>query len=86
MYKAVYKQIWTFSIRLIYYVEPYETASIERFWLKSGLNDKSKETIHIETQKRKKSEMFSNFQEHLGQKRIEPDQNLFFILLAPSTG
>ena len=50
----MYKQIWTFFIRLIYYVEPYETANIERFWLKSGLNDKSKETINIETQKTKK--------------------------------
>lgn len=50
----MYKQIWTFFIRLVYYVEPYETANIERFWLKSGLNDKPKETINIETQKMKK--------------------------------
>lgn len=45
-----------------------------------------KKLFTLKHKKGKKSEMFSNFQEHLGQKRIEQDQNLFFILVAPSTG
>ena len=59
---------------------------LKDFDLKVDLMTNQKKLFTLKHKKGKKSEMFSNFQEHLGQKRIEPDQNLFFILVAPSTG
>ena len=59
---------------------------LKDFDLKVDLMTNQKKPSILKHKKRKKSEMFSYFQEHLGQKRIEPDQNLFFILVAPSTG
>lgn len=45
---------------------------LKDFDLKVGLMTNQKKLSILKHRKRKKSEMFSNFQEHLGQKRTRP--------------